>query len=94
MAVGLALAAASGAVRLARETETSGLFLWGAGSLLQTGWGPVRAAALIGVARPSSAVFALARALDVAVLGERPRAALGPAHRADADRGRRRWPRS
>ena len=41
MAVGLALAAASGAVRLARETETSGLFLWGAGSLLQTGWGPV-----------------------------------------------------
>ena len=39
MAVGLALAAASGAVRLARETETSGLFLWGAGSLLQTGWG-------------------------------------------------------
>ena len=43
MAVGLALAAGSAAVRLARETETSGLFLWGAGSLLQNGWGPLQA---------------------------------------------------
>jgi ABC-type Fe3+-siderophore transport system permease subunit len=76
LAVGLALGAATGAVRLARETETSGLFLWGAGSLLQTGWGPVRAAALIGV--PSVlCVFALSRSLDVAVLGESTARALG-----------------
>ncbi len=76
MAVGLALAAMTAAVRLARETETSGLFLWGAGSLLQTGWGPLRAAALIGT--PALvAVFALTRALDVAVLGEDTARALG-----------------
>ncbi len=81
MAVGLALSAASGAVRLARETETSGLFLWGAGSLLQTGWGPVRAAALIGI--PAAlAILALARALDVAVLGEETARGLGLRSRA------------
>ncbi|HWK30131.1 MAG TPA: iron chelate uptake ABC transporter family permease subunit [Solirubrobacter sp.] len=76
MAVGLALAAATGAVRLARETETSGLFLWGAGSLLQTGWGPVRAAALI-AAPAALAVLALSRALDVAALGEEAARGLG-----------------
>jgi iron complex transport system permease protein len=76
MAVGLALAAAAGAVRLARETETSGLFLWGSGSLLQTGWGPTRSALLI--ALPAVlAVFALTRALDVAVLGEEAARGLG-----------------
>lgn len=76
MAVGLALSAASGAVRLARETETSGLFLWGAGSLLQTGWGPVRAAALIGI--PAIlAILALSRALDVAILGAETARGLG-----------------
>jgi ABC-type Fe3+-siderophore transport system permease subunit len=76
MAVGLALAAASGAVRLARETETSGLFLWGAGSLLQTGWGPVRAAAVIGLPAVLG-VLALSRRLDVAVLGEETARGLG-----------------
>ncbi len=76
MAVGLALAAATGAVRLAKETETSGLFLWGAGSLLQTGWGPVRSAALIGIPAVLC-VTALSRALDVAVLGESTARALG-----------------
>ena len=87
MAVGLALAAASGAVRLARETETSGLFLWGAGSLLQTGWGPVRAAALIGAAGGAGRVRADARAGRRRAGGgdrARARAALG----ADAGRGR------
>ena len=81
MAVGLALSAASGAVRLARETETSGLFLWGAGSLLQTGWGPVKAAALIGIPAVL-AIVALARALDVAVLGEDTARGLGLRSRA------------
>ena len=88
MAVGLALSAASGAVRLARETETSGLFLWGAGSLLQTGWGPVRAAALIGI--PTAlAILALARALDVAVLGEETARGLGLRSAPHAGRRRR-----
>ena len=63
-------------MRLAHETETSGLFLWGAGSLLQTGWGPVRAAALIG-APAVLGVLALSRALDVAVLGEETARGLG-----------------
>ena len=38
MAISLALAAVSAAIQLLRETETSGMFLWGAGSLLQAGW--------------------------------------------------------
>ncbi|MDA0136584.1 iron ABC transporter permease [Solirubrobacter deserti] len=76
MAVGLALAAGTAAVRLARETETSGLFLWGAGSLLQNGWGPLQAGVLIGTPALLG-VLALTRALDVAVLGESTARALG-----------------
>lgn len=76
MAVGLALAAGTAAVRLARETETSGLFLWGAGSLLQNGWGPLQAGVMIGL--PALlATFLLTRSLDVAVLGEQTARALG-----------------
>ena len=77
MAVGLALAAATGAVRLARETETSGLFLWGAGSLLQTGWGPVRAGGADRRCPRCSACSRSSRSLDVAVLGESTARALG-----------------
>lgn len=76
MAVGLALAAGTAAVRLTRETETSGLFLWGAGSLLQNGWGPLTAGVLIG-APALLATLLLARSLDVAVLGEQTARALG-----------------
>ena len=76
MAVGLALAAGSAGVRLARETETSGLFLWGAGSLLQNGWGPLQAGVLIGTPALLG-VLLLTRSLDVAVLGESTARALG-----------------
>ncbi|MDA0181731.1 iron ABC transporter permease [Solirubrobacter phytolaccae] len=76
MAVGLALAAGTAAVRLTKETETSGLFLWGAGSLLQNGWGPLTAGALI-AAPALLATLLLTRSLDVAVLGEHTARALG-----------------
>ena len=76
MAISLALGAATAAVQLLRETETSSLFLWGAGSLLQSGWEQVRAGALIGVV-VLIATIGLARALDVATLGESTAKALG-----------------
>jgi ABC-type Fe3+-siderophore transport system permease subunit len=76
MAIGLALGAISGAIRLLRETETSALFLWGAGSIAQSGWGPVRTGALIALVALIAAL-ALGRALDVAVLGEETSRALG-----------------
>ena len=76
MAISLALAAVSAAIQLLRETETSGMFLWGAGSLLQAGWDQVRPGAIIGVV-VLAACFAIARQLDVAVLGESTARALG-----------------
>lgn len=76
MAIGLALGAVGGAIRLLRETETSALFLWGAGSIAQSGWDPVRTGALIAVVALIAAL-ALGRALDVAVLGEETSRALG-----------------
>ena len=76
MAVTLALAAVTAAIQLVRETETSGLFLWGAGSLLQNGWEAVRVCGLAAAAALAGAL-ALGRALDVAVLGDAPARALG-----------------
>lgn len=76
MATSLALAAATAAIQLLRENETGGLFLWGAGSLLQLGWGTVRVAALVAAVALVVAMF-LARALDVHVLGESSARALG-----------------
>ena len=76
MAISLALAAVTAAIQLLKEAETSSLFLWGAGSLLQSGWEQVRPGALIGVVVLAGAV-GLARALDVATLGESTAKALG-----------------
>jgi ABC-type Fe3+-siderophore transport system permease subunit len=76
MAISLALAAVTAAIQLLHETETSGLFLWGAGSLLQAGWEQVRAGALIAIV-VLAGCFALTRALDVAALGESTARALG-----------------
>lgn len=76
MAIGLALGAVSGGVRLLRETETNALFLWGAGSISQGGWGPVRTGAIIAAVALLGTV-ALVRALDVAALGEETSKALG-----------------
>lgn len=76
MAVTLALGGATAAVQLIRENETSGLFLWGGGSLLQLGWSDVRAGAIIGAAAILGGL-AVARALDVAALGDDAARALG-----------------
>ncbi|MBN1529740.1 MAG: iron chelate uptake ABC transporter family permease subunit [Thermoleophilaceae bacterium] len=76
MAVSLALSAVTAAIRLVRETETGGLFLWGAGSLMQLGWGTVTAAAPAAAAGLLAALL-LARPLDVAVLGEAAARSLG-----------------
>ncbi|MGD9573315.1 MAG: iron ABC transporter permease [Thermoleophilia bacterium] len=76
MAVTLALGAATAAIQLARENETSGLFLWGAGSLLQLGWTQVQAGMIIGVIALAAGLL-VSRALDVAALGEGTARALG-----------------
>ncbi|KZL47949.1 iron ABC transporter [Nodularia spumigena CENA596] len=69
MAVSLALAAFTSALQLLYENETSDLFFWGAGSLVQTNWeGSIYAAprVLLG----AIAVFTIAKPLDVLLLGE------------------------
>lgn len=76
LAVNLALAAATATVLLVRESETSGLFLWGAGSLLQQGWGGVRVAGPVALAAIAAALV-LGRAIDVAALGTSTARALG-----------------
>lgn len=76
MAVTLALGSATAAIQLARENETSGLFLWGGGSLLQLGWTQVNAGAAIGGVALVLGLL-VSRALDVAALGESTARALG-----------------
>lgn len=76
MATGLAFAAATATIQLVREVETQALFLWGGGSLLQIGWGPVRTGAVVAAVALACAM-ALSRALDVAQLGEGAARALG-----------------
>ncbi|MCK9249739.1 MAG: iron ABC transporter permease [Solirubrobacteraceae bacterium] len=76
MAIGLALAAITGGIRLIRETETTGLFLWGAGNLTQSEWGPVRTGLIVAVVALAVAL-ALGRSLDVAALGDETAKALG-----------------
>jgi iron complex transport system permease protein len=76
MAISLALSAVTAAIQLLRETETSSLFLWGAGSLLQSAWQQVRAGALIGSV-VLVATIGLDRALDVSARGESSARALG-----------------
>lgn len=76
MAVGLALAAGTATVQIFRETEASALFLWGGGSILQLGWGPVRTGAILGGSALVVAALA-ARSLDVASLGQATARALG-----------------
>lgn len=75
-AITVALGSATAAIQLLRENETSGLFFWGAGSLVQDGWASVRPA----VAVTGAAIVALVlagRALDVSLLGDDASAALG-----------------
>jgi len=76
LAVSLSLSAVSASIMLVRETQTAGLFFWGAGSLIQLDWAAVRAGALV-LVPCLLAAFALGRALDVQALGEATAKALG-----------------
>lgn len=69
MAVALALSAVTGALQLAFENETAGLFLWGAGTLAQADWSGV------GYLAPRIAIalllgLALTRPLDLLLIDE------------------------
>jgi iron complex transport system permease protein len=76
MAIALACAAGVAALQVLFEQRTAGLFLFGAGSLEQPGWAPVRALA---AAVPLLALLGLllARDLDALDLGDDAAAGLG-----------------
>jgi iron complex transport system permease protein len=76
VAVSLTLAAFTAALQLFYENETAGLFLWGAGSLVQTDWSGTTYAlpqVLIGAA----VAMLLTRTLDVLLLGDEVARSLG-----------------
>lgn len=75
-AITVVLGSATAAIQLLRENETSGLFFWGAGSLIQDGWSSVRPAAVL-TALAIAALVLAGRALDVSLLGDDASAALG-----------------
>ena len=76
VAVSLMLNAASMAIAIFQEDRSSGLFLWGGGSLVQTDWDGPRAAGqwLLVSVLP---VLVLARPLDILLLGDDRARALG-----------------
>ncbi len=69
VAVSLALAAVTGALQLIYEYETSGLFFWGAGSLIQNDWSRAAYAAPR-IAGGAVLALLLARSMDVLRLGD------------------------
>ncbi|MBD1842668.1 iron ABC transporter permease [Cyanobacteria bacterium FACHB-63] len=76
VAVSLALSAMTAALQLIYENETSDLFLWGAGSLVQIDWSRVYyAAPRIIIA--TILLLSMAKALDVLSLGEEVARSLG-----------------
>jgi iron complex transport system permease protein len=75
-AITLVLASVTAAIQLIWENQTSGLFFWGAGSLLQDGWSSVRLTAIAG-GLGVAAVLGLGRSIDVALLGDDQASALG-----------------
>lgn len=76
MIVSLMFSAVTGALQLLFENETSGLFLWGSGSLFQMGWGSVSFALPFSVIAVLVAIMA-AKALDTYSLGEELAISLG-----------------
>ena len=76
MVVSLLFSSATGALQLLFENETNGLFLWGAGTLIQLDWSGIRfASPFILVALAASVLSG--RALDVFSLGEDLATSLG-----------------
>jgi iron complex transport system permease protein len=76
MAITLVLASVTAAIQLIRENETTGLFFWGAGSLLQDGWSSVRLAA-IGGGAGILLVLKIGKSIDISLLGDDQASALG-----------------
>lgn len=76
VAVSLALASLTATLQLFFETETQGLFLWGAGTLVQTGWQDVTYT-VPKVAIGAAIALLLARSLDVLLLGDEVARSLG-----------------
>lgn len=76
VAVALALTSVTSALLILNETATTGLHLWGAGSLVQAGWDRVTSAlapALLGLV----AALVMGRSLDVYELGDTAARVLG-----------------
>ncbi|MCM3270280.1 iron ABC transporter permease [Paenibacillus elgii] len=76
MIVSMAVSAMTGALQLLFEEETSGLFLWGSGTLVQNDWSGVSAAWPWIVAAAAAALF-LSRSLDLLLLSEETAQSLG-----------------
>lgn len=76
VAVSLALSAMTAALQLIYENETSDLFFWGAGSLVQIDWSRVYYAAPR-ITISTILLLGMARALDVLSLGEEVARSLG-----------------
>ncbi|AQQ52729.1 iron ABC transporter permease [Planococcus lenghuensis] len=76
MIVSLLFASLTGAFQLLFENETNGLFLWGAGTLVQLNWnGVLFAAPIITIAY--IAILLLAKPMDIFALGEDVASSLG-----------------
>ena len=76
VAVSLAFSAFTAALQLIYENETSDLFFWGAGSLLQLDWSGTRYAAPR-IVLGAVLLFGLAKALDMLTLGDEVARSLG-----------------
>ncbi len=76
VAVSLMLSAFTATLQLVYENETAGLFLWGAGSLVQTDWSGV-ASALPQILAGSAIALVFARLWDVLLLNDETAGSLG-----------------
>ncbi|WP_241535887.1 iron ABC transporter permease [Indiicoccus explosivorum] len=76
MIVSLLFASLTGALQLLFENETNGLFLWGAGTLVQLNWSGVLFAAPV-IAAAYIVILILAKPMDIFALGEDVASSLG-----------------
>lgn len=76
MIVSMAVSAMTGALQLLFEEETSGLFLWGSGTLVQNDWSGV-SAVWPWIAAAAAAALFLSRSLDLLLLSEETAQSLG-----------------
>ncbi len=76
MIMALLFSSVTGALQLVFENETTGLFLWGSGTLIQLDWSGVKFSVLFIAASISLAVF-LGKSLDLLSLGEDVATSLG-----------------